>query len=507
MEEDGVKMANVDDIKQIISKNIKENGIVSTIIGDIVIKKKIGEGGNSLVYDASWGKRLVAVKILAIDYHKDKESEKYKRFIDEFQGLIPLLGSGVIVPIYHFGLFQEIFPYFVMDIYPETLDSWIKKNPVRDIHNLIPYIKRLLYCLDVIHRHGIIHRDVKPKNIFVNENGEFLLGDFGIAWFDPEHYEKLAHTSKGDRLANYGFSAPEQFQKGVVPATTMDIFAIGQIVQWIVTGNTHGGTDRKLLSSFSESFTMIDPLIDKLLAYDPKSRPQSALDAWLTVEKIIEGQDDKPNLTGWRSIEEFDHRLAQAQPGGRGLIEIRDPQSIDQLLELLSQDPQKYELWWTRGIENFHIIRLKKQTEGFWVLNQYEFNVESVWIYRHHHALNKNFVLVKTAPLPSYAFSKKSSETEYAGYYNGFYFTRDQYEDGIAIIEDKRIELDSTAEPRCRELRSNFYFLCVRTGNILYMGNDSIVDSIYQTIIKRGFINDQDIEMLNNTQKDPMLVD
>ena len=507
MEDDEIKMANIDETKQIIRKQIKVNGTLSTIIGDIVIKKQIGEGGNSLVYTASWGKRLVAVKILAIDFRKDKESEKYKRFIDEFQGLIPLMGSGVIVPIYYFGLFQEIFPYFVMDIYPYTLDSWIKKYPVQDIHNLIPYIKKLLFCLDVIHRHGIIHRDVKPKNIFVDENGELLLGDFGIAWFDPEHYEKLAHTSSGDRLANYGFSAPEQFHKDVLPAFTMDIFAIGQIVQWLVTGNTHGGTDRKLLSNCNESYSLIDPLIDKFLAYDPKNRPQSAFEAWQIVKETLEGQDKNPILTGWRSIDEFDHRLAQAQPGARGLVEVSDRQSIDQLLELLSNDPEKYELWWTRGIENFQIERLQKQPEGFWVMNYYEINIKTIWVYRHNHALNKDFVLIKTAPLPSYGFANKPSEIELAGYFNGSYFPREQYEDGIAIIGDKRIELDSTAEPRSRELKPNFYFLCVRTGNILYMRNDSIVESIYHAINERGFITDQDIEMLNNTQKDPMLID
>jgi len=500
-------MADVEKIKNNIRHAIKTDPIIPTIIGDIIISGQIGEGGNSLVYTATWGKLEVAIKILAIDYQEEKDSEKYKRFIDEFHGLLPLFNTGVIVPIYYSGLFGEKFPFFVMEVYPETLDSWVKKNPIHDIHNLLPLIKRLLFCLNMIQRFGIIHRDIKPKNIFIDEYGKLVLGDFGIAWFDPEHYEKLAHTSAGDRLANYGFSAPEQFQKECSPAFSMDIFAVGQILQWMVTGNPHSGTARKHLGEIDESLRILDLFVDRLLSNDPNKRPQTAEEALKILEEIMRTKYEDSALFSWRSNYEFDYRLARAQPGGRGLIEIRGSQNIDQLLELLGQDPEKYELWWTRGIRNLHIYRLQKQTEGFWLMNEYEFNIESVWIYRHYHALYKNFVLIKTEPLPPFGFNEKSSESECAGYYKGFYFPREQFEDGIAIIEGQRIDLDSYAELRCRELKPNLYFFSIRTGNILYMQNDSIVESVYHAVVERGFINDEDIEMLNNTRKDPMLND
>jgi len=501
-------LPNIEELKQKIRQAITVNKQIPTLMGDICISKQIGEGGNSIVYEATWGGRSVAVKIIALDYQVEKDSEKYKRFIDEFLGLIPLSKSDVIVPVYHFGLLENRYPFFVMELYPETLEGWIRNNPIQDIQTLVPIIERFLYCLNAIHAQGIVHRDIKPKNIFVDRYNRLLLGDFGIAWFDPEHYEKLSHTSTGDRLANYGFSAPEQFHRDNSPAPTMDIFSIGQIIQWMVTGNTHGGTERKQLRDIHESLGALDPFVDTLLAYDPQKRPQNAPEAHKILEKCVVDQEQQIVFSGWRCQEEFDHRLAEAQPGGRGLIELGDSQSYDRLLELLSDEPQKYELWWTRGLGNFQIIRLKKQPKDIWLMNQYEFQIKTVWLYRHPHALNKNFVLIKTVPLTSFGITGKTSDTtECAGYFDGHYFSREELEDGIAIINDKRVNLDSTAEVRCREMKPQFWFLSVRTSNILFMKNDEIVDRVYNSIFDRGYIENSDIEILNNTQKDPTLID
>ena len=502
-------MSNIDDIKNEIRDSINSNSQIPTIIGDISIEKQIGEGGNSLVYKADLSKRQVALKIHAINYKLEKNTEKYKRYIDEFCGLLPLSGFGLTVPIYYFGLIEEKYPFFIMELFNGTLDSWIKNNSVENIQYMVPIIKKLLNCLNFIHNYGIIHRDIKPKNIFIKESGELILGDFGIAWFDPEHYEKLAHTSKGDRLANYGFSAPEQFQKDCIPSETMDIYAIGQIIQWMITGNPHSGTNRRLLSSVHDSFGVLDQLVERLLSFDPKHRPQSATEALNLLMEFTESQNISRNIINdWGNVNEFASRLGKFLPGKRHLIEISDKKRIDELLELLSIEPQKYELWWTRGLSNFQIEQIKKQPEGFWLLNQYEFQIQTIWVYRHPSAIYKDFVLIKTIPMKSFGIDKNTSTIkEIAGYFNGHYILPEEAEDGYATIEGKVVEIDSYVEPRCREFQIQYYFLGARTSNILYRANDEIVQEVYQSLLQKGFITEYDIEKLNKTKRDPVLID
>jgi serine/threonine protein kinase len=107
--------------------------------------------------------------------------------------------------------------------------------------------KFLINAVSFIHSHGIIHRDLKPENILV-EGDQYVLADFGIANYNPEMFLLKADTPKGERLGNRRFSAPEQEDGGVLPHPTMDIYAMGQIIQWFVTGSIHRGTQRARIS-------------------------------------------------------------------------------------------------------------------------------------------------------------------------------------------------------------------------------------------------------------------
>jgi hypothetical protein len=113
--------------------------------------------------------------------------------------------------------------------------------------------KFLISTIEKIHNEGIIHRDIKPENILI-ENNNYLLADFGIASFNPEIFKIIAETDKKERVGNRLFSAPEQEEKGVEAHPTMDIYAIGQVLQWYATGSTHRGTGRqKIIQSKKRS--------------------------------------------------------------------------------------------------------------------------------------------------------------------------------------------------------------------------------------------------------------
>ncbi|TBL69766.1 protein kinase domain-containing protein [Paenibacillus thalictri] len=224
----GIRVADTtDDYKNSVRRFLKSNSVIETLLGNIEIGKEIGQGGNALVFNAVWGSGEVAVKVLAED--STKKSSRYLRFITEVREIIKLSQTRAVVPIYHVGeitIEESTFPYMVMKKYPCTLNEWKKHNDLSELNELTNVIEQLIYCIEVIHQNNIVHRDIKPQNILVDENNDIVVSDFGISWFDPNHYERLVKTEKKDRLANFGFSAPEQFQLNPDPKPTMDLFAL-----------------------------------------------------------------------------------------------------------------------------------------------------------------------------------------------------------------------------------------------------------------------------------------
>ncbi len=125
--------------------------------------------------------------------------------------------------------------------------SQLKYNSDISVDELFKNIEQLILPLKYIHSLGIIHRDLKPQNILIDDNNNLNISDFGIAYFDPEDFALTGHTVKYDRLANFDFSAPEQRNSKYLPCPATDIYAFGQIIQWMVYSETHKGTNRQQL--------------------------------------------------------------------------------------------------------------------------------------------------------------------------------------------------------------------------------------------------------------------
>ncbi|MCR8844923.1 protein kinase [Paenibacillus sp. SC116] len=498
----------VDEEKNRIRVFIRENNHIETMLGSINLGLEIGQGGNALVYSATWGRGEVAVKILAEDSSL-KKSTRYQRFITEVREIVKLSDTKAVVPIYYTSellINGSKYPFMIMKKYPMTLNNWIKHNSINDIEKLTDVIKQLMYCLNIIHTHNIVHRDVKPQNILVDSEEQFILSDFGISWFDPEHYERLVKTEKNERLANFGFSAPEQFEKNPDPKPTMDLYALGQIIQWLVTGSTTRGVGRPLLGERESSFAVLDSLVDRLIQHDPQHRPQSIsemnqlLKEALTPPVYIESEEDRVI----RVLRNFDKLIRLACPGKRGIIRITEPRKIEYIMNLLSNSSDM-ELWWTQGSSdcsiNQEIRRLNEQT---WIIDHGEHWIEEIWI-KKDDSLDHHFVLLQCAPMESFGiYGDGSYRYEEAAWFKDRYITRQEYDDGVAEINGEVIELERSAELRTRELERDYLFIASKYNSIIVGKNRSRVDDVYHRLKNFELVSEGVLSNLNNLKKHPI---
>ena len=261
------------DIVKEFCKDVKKNGL-KTKYGTIEnIKDSGNQGGNGNVLFGVLNNHDVAIKVLY-----NNENGKINRFFNEFINV--LLSLQKVKGVVELYLYEETeykgekIYYIVMKRYKSNL---LKNKPEVNEKNIIKLFYDLCNILKRVHDANIVHRDIKPENILIDEEDNVVLCDFGIAYFNPDEYQYTGHTIAKEILCNRKFSAPEQDNKDASPHKTMDIYALGQIIQWFVTNDTHSGTGRKLLNTYIKGSMIegLDMIIDKCLRFDSKERYQN----------------------------------------------------------------------------------------------------------------------------------------------------------------------------------------------------------------------------------------
>ena len=270
----------------------------SILNGRYEIIEKVGIGGMAIVYKAKdiYLKRIVAVKVLKEQYLDDKEF--IKKFVIEAQSVANLNNQN-IVKIYDVGQHIEegkIFNYIVMEyINGKTLNELIKDKGRLNSSAVVSISKQIANALDCAHKHHIIHRDIKPHNIIIDENLNVKVTDFGIARIATS--STITYTSSV--LGTVHYISPEQ-AKGKFIDEKSDIYSLGVVMYEMVTGRVPFDTDNAVgiaMQHINEPLVEpiklvpnLEPWLNSIIVKCMEKTPENRFDS---ASSLIKALDDK----------------------------------------------------------------------------------------------------------------------------------------------------------------------------------------------------------------------
>ena len=271
-------------------------------LGDYELLEEIGRGAQGVVFRARQKSlnRTVALKVISLGQWASKAH--LKRFRREAEAAASL-DHPSIVPIYEVGERDGSCYFSMRFVEGGQLDEVVRRTPM-SIRQAAELIAKVARTVQYAHEHGILHRDIKPGNILLDEKGEPHLTDFGLARL-VESESSVTHTL--DVLGTPSYMAPEQaVGNNTAVSSATDVYGLGAVLYQLLTGHPPfaGGTTYetiKLLENTEpRSPRLWNPRIDrdlsticlKCLEKDPKRRYSSALalsedlERWLKHEPI-----------------------------------------------------------------------------------------------------------------------------------------------------------------------------------------------------------------------------
>ena len=262
--------------------------IGSLVDGRYRIEARIGHGGMAEVYEATdiINKRKVAIKMIREDVMRNPIN--LRRFQNEAT-IASSLNHPNIVKVFNHGTIEGR-PYIANEyIRGQTMKDMLDFRTSIPIAEAVSYMLQLTSALFYAHQHNIIHRDIKPQNIFVMPDGTIKLGDFGIAQAGGMDD---SFTKTSEIVGSVHYLAPE-ISQGKPASIQSDIYATGVTFYELLTGHVPFDKDTPVnvaVAHIKEKF----PPVKKYVPNCPKE-----------IEKIIANATKKRLSERYKGADEF----------------------------------------------------------------------------------------------------------------------------------------------------------------------------------------------------------
>jgi serine/threonine-protein kinase len=280
-------------VKTPVSRPLESRHVaLPTVVGSRYrLTEVLGGGGMAKVYKAVdlTLEREVAVKLINPELRAEPEFDA--RFQREAR-IASQLSDPHIVVVHDFGLDPTLGPFLVMEyLTGQSLRERINTQGPLPYRATVQLAAQLLLALIHAHEKGIVHRDIKPDNIFLlNQSGVRLhvrVLDFGIARIykreEPAHAETL--TRPGAVLGTPRYMSPEQLAGQPVDARS-DLYSAAMVVHEALTGHLPHVSGRKLSELCPEAPQAFQELLMHCLQPNPMERPASAVEVYLRLQDL-----------------------------------------------------------------------------------------------------------------------------------------------------------------------------------------------------------------------------
>ncbi len=278
----------------------------NTRVGRYEIRSQLGAGGMGEVYLARDPKinRDVAIKVLPATFSAD--SERLRRFELEVEATGKLNHANILA-VYDVETHDGA-PYVVYELLEGVTLRERLNSGAFSARKAVDYASQVAHGLTAAHEKGIIHRDPKPENIFITNEGRVKILDFGLAKLreptqntEPQTdvLTRKVNTDPGAVMGTVGYMSPEQVRAQRVDHRS-DIFSLGVILYEMLSGKRafHGDSAVETLNAIlkedpgelSESNSQINPALERVVMHclekSPEHRFQSARDVAFALEAL-----------------------------------------------------------------------------------------------------------------------------------------------------------------------------------------------------------------------------